>query len=339
MTDAEYLTGRTERWSHRSVFVTGATGLLGSWLTRDLVDLGADVVILMRDRVPRSLLERSGYVDRVTTVRGEVQDQRLLERILAEYEVETVFHLAAQTIVQIARTDPVTTFESNIEGTWSLLEAVRRTGGSAEVVVASSDKAYGSQDELPYRESTPLEGRSPYDVSKSCADLITRAYHSTYGLDVGITRCGNLYGGGDLNFNRLVPGTIRSVLLDEPVLIRSDGSFIRDYFYVRDASHAYLTLAEELQEGRATGEAYNFSNEDRKRVLEVVKLILEVMDAGDHPVEILDRVEDEIPNQHLSAEKAADELGWEPLYELEEGLEETVAWYRRYFEQMEAKRA
>lgn len=337
MSRPKYLRDRREEWAHRNVFVTGATGLLGSWLTRDLVELGANVVVLVRDWVPRSELVRTGLLDRVVVVRGEVQDQTLLERVLNEYEVETVFHLAAQTIVEIANTNPVSTFESNIKGTWSLLEAVRRVPRVGETVIASSDKAYGTHEELPYEESAPLRGTAPYDVSKSCADLIAGAYYETYGLNLGITRCGNLYGGGDLNFNRIVPGTVRSVILDEPIVIRSDGSFIRDYFYVRDGSHAYLTLGEELRDGGHVGEAFNFSNEIQVTVLELVELILELMEAGGHPVEILDEVESEIRHQYLSAEKARRELEWTPVYDLRTGLRETIDWYRDHFATLEGE--
>src|SRR3984885_5988475 len=233
-------------WRDRSVLVTGCTGLLGSWLTSKLVEHEALVVGLIRDWVPESELFRSGVSSEIRVVRGDVQDQATLERLLGEYEVDTVFHLAAQTIVGIANRNPVSTFESNIQGTWNVLEACRRSPSVKSIVVASSDKAYGDQETLPYSEDTPLEGRHPYDVSKSCADLIAQAYGKTYALPVAITRCGNFYGGGDLNWNRIVPGTIRSVLRGERPVIRSDGKFIRDYFYVEDGAAAYLLLAEKL---------------------------------------------------------------------------------------------
>ena len=249
-------------WQDRPALVTGATGLVGSWLTRRLRDARADVVCLVRDWVPQSEIVRSGILDSVKIVRGDVCDRDLLERTLGEYEINTVFHLAAQTIVGIANRNPVSTFESNIAGTWNLLEACRRSPVVKAIILASSDKAYGDQEHLPYSEHTPLEGRHPYDVSKSCADLIAQAYGKTYNLPVAITRCGNFYGGGDLNWNRIVPGTIRSVLRNERPMIRSDGKFVRDYFYVEDGAAAYMLLAEKLlSTGRLRGQAFNFSNE------------------------------------------------------------------------------
>ena len=233
-------------WRDRPTFVTGATGLLGSWLTTRLVDLGSDVTCLVRDWVPQSLLMRSGNLDRVKIVRGDLCDQSLLEWTLGEYETATVFHLAAQTIVGIANRNPVGTFESNIRGTWCLLEACRRSPQVREIIVASSDKAYGEHEKLPYDEEAPLRGRYPYDASKACADLVTQSYAATFALPVAITRCGNLYGGGDLNWNRIIPGTIRSVLRGEQPIIRSDGRSVRDYFFVEDGVAAYLLLAERL---------------------------------------------------------------------------------------------
>src|SRR6266853_3782412 len=233
-------------WQDRPTFVTGATGLVGGWLVRRLIDAGADVVCLVRDWVPQSELARTSSIEQVKIVRGDVRDQSTLERALGEYEIDTVIHLAAQTIVTIANRNPMSTFETNIQGTWNLLEACRRSPRVKQIVVASSDKAYGDQEVLPYDEGTPLEGRHPYDVSKSCADLIAQAYAKTYGLPVAVTRCGNFYGGGDLNWNRIVPGTIRSIVHGEPPIIRSDGQFVRDYFYVEDGAAAYMLLAEQL---------------------------------------------------------------------------------------------
>src|SRR6202051_1157479 len=254
--------GMSSFWKDRSVFVTGGTGLLGSWLVKQLLEAGSNVVCLVRDWVPQSELVRSRRIEQVNTVRGEVTDRDLIERALGEYEVEVVFHLAAQTIVGIANRNPVSTFSTNIEGTWNLLEACRRSPRVASIVVASSDKAYGDQEHLPYREDAPLQGRHPYDVSKSCADLIAQTYAHTYGLPVAVTRCGNFYGGGDLNWNRIVPGTIRSVLRGERPIVRSDGRYVRDYFYVEDGANAYITLAEALAaRPDLKGEAFNFSNE------------------------------------------------------------------------------
>jgi CDP-glucose 4,6-dehydratase len=314
-------------WRDRPVFVTGGTGLVGAWLVRRLIAGKADVVCLVRDWVPQSELVRENLIDSVRVVRGDVRDQALLERILAEYEVDTVFHLAAQTIVGIANRSPISTFETNVAGTWALLEACRRNPTVKQVVLASSDKAYGDHEQLPYAENAPLEGRHPYDVSKSCADLIATAYATTYDLPVAITRCGNFYGGGDLNWNRIVPGTIRSVLRGEDPVIRSDGTFVRDYFYVEDGAAAYMTLAEWLAshpEGR--GEAFNFSNEQQVTVAELVQRILTQMDTDLEP-EIRNEASNEIRVQFLDATKARDVLGWEPLFTLEEGLDRTIAWY------------
>src|SRR5579875_1092401 len=261
-------------WLDRPALITGGTGLVGSWLTRQLCEAGADVVCLVRDWVPQSELVRSGTLANVKVVRGDVCDREIIERILGEYEINTVFHLAAQTIVGVANRNPVSTFESNIAGTWNVLEACRRSPKVQAIVVASSDKAYGDQEVLPYSENTPLEGRHPYDVSKSCSDLISQAYGHTYRLPVAITRCGNFYGGGDLNWNRIVPGTIRSVLRGERPVIRSDGNFIRDYFYVEDGADAYMALAEAMaSDRRHVGEAYNFSDERIVEVFGLVRLI------------------------------------------------------------------
>jgi len=318
-------------WQDRSTLVTGASGLVGSWLVRRLLDLGADVVCLMRDSVPRSELVRSGLVERCRVVRGDVRDQALLERALGEYEVRTVLHLAAQTIVPVANRNPVSTFETNVGGTWAVLEACRRSPLIEQVVVASSDKAYGSPDVLPYTEDAMLQGRFPYDVSKSCADLLAQAYAASYGLPVAITRCGNFYGGGDLNWSRIVPGTIRSVLRGERPVIRSDGTYVRDYFYVEDGAAAYTLLAERLAEDPALrGQAFNFSNEVPVSVLEAVSTILRLMDTDLEP-DVRGEATNEIVVQYLSAQKARDVLGWSPDFTLDDGLRRTIAWYTAYF--------
>lgn len=322
-------------WRDRPVLVTGCTGLLGGWLIKRLLYCGAVVVGLVRDWVPESELVRSGALSQVCIIRGEVQDQSTVERALGEYEIDTVFHLAAQTIVGIANRNPASTFESNIKGTWSLLEACRRSPAVKQIVVASSDKAYGTHDQLPYCEDAPLQGRHPYDVSKSCADLIAQSYAVTYGLPVCVTRCGNLYGGGDLNWNRLVPGTIRSALRGERPIIRSDGSFIRDYFYVEDAALAYIALAEKMASApQLAGEAFNFSNETQATVLELTRLILSLSDRIDLVPDVRAEARNEIPHQYLDATKARTVLGWRPSFTLEEGLTETIAWYSSFFDQL-----
>jgi CDP-glucose 4,6-dehydratase len=320
-----------EFWRDRRVFVTGCTGLVGSWTTRALLERGAHVVGLVRDQVHGSELVRGGLDRRMDVVRGCVEDERLMERALAEYEIQTVFHLAAQTIVGIANKSPLSTFETNIKGTWCLLEAARRCGRPPHVVVASSDKAYGEQKVLPYTEETPLEGRHPYDASKSCADILSLTYYNTYRLPVCVTRCGNFYGGGDLNWNRLIPGTIRSVLREERPLIRSDGSFTRDYFYVKDGAAAYLHLAECMSQDPAVlGHAFNFSTETPMTVRDMVDRIVRLMGS---PLEtrVLNEASNEIKNQFLSAEKARHMLRWEPSYQLEDALRETIQWYGSYF--------
>lgn len=317
-------------WQDRPAFVTGGTGLVGGWLVRHLLDAGADVVCLVRDWVPQSNLIQDQLIERVKIVRGDVRDQALLERVLGEYEVDTVIHLAAQTIVGIANRNPISTFESNIGGTWALLEACRRSPMVKHIVVASSDKAYGDHDHLPYDEGTPLQGRHPYDVSKSCSDLIAQTYATTYGLPVVVTRCGNFYGGGDLNWNRIVPGTVRSILRGQRPVIRSDGNYVRDYFYVEDGAAAYALLAEKLAgHTELAGQAFNFSNEIQVSVLEIVQKILELMGSELRP-EILNQTNNEIRHQYLSAAKARASLGWKPLFTLDEGLQQTISWYRDF---------
>jgi CDP-glucose 4,6-dehydratase len=318
-------------WRDRSVLVTGGTGLLGTWLTKALVARGASVVALVRDWVPESELVLSKTLEQIRVVRGDLCEQATLERTLGEYEVETVFHLAAQTIVGIANANPVSTFESNIRGTWTVLEACRRSPRVKQIVVASSDKAYGQHETLPYSEDAPLQGRHPYDVSKSCADLIAQSYAHTYGLPVCVTRLGNLYGGGDLNWNRLVPGTIRSALHGERPVLRSDGSFVRDYFFVEDGALAYLHLAEKMASQPALcGEAFNFSNELQISAREMALRILKVAKCEAIELDIQATAKNEIPHQYLDASKARRLLGWSPSFDLDSGLERTVAWYKAF---------
>ncbi len=323
-------------WQDRPVLVTGATGLLGGWLLRRLIDSRASVVCLVRDWVPSAESSRSGLLERSTVVRGDVRDPSLMERVLGEYEIDTVYHLAAQTIVSIANRNPVSTFETNIVGTAALLESCRRSPTVRQIVVASSDKAYGSlplRRRRAYVETDALAGEHPYDVSKSCADLLARAYAKTYGLCVAVTRCGNLYGGGDLNWNRIIPGTIRSVIRGQRPVIRSDGTYVRDYFYVEDAVEALILLAERLSTSkgrRLAGEAFNFSNEKPMSVIQVVGRILRIMESDLRPV-IQNKARHEIPKQYLNAQKARRLLGWRPACDLDEGLRRSVGWYRDFF--------
>jgi CDP-glucose 4,6-dehydratase len=315
-------------WTDRPVLVTGATGLLGSWLCEALAMRGAEVVALVRDLVPQSLFYTGAGGRRCTTVFGDLRDGRLIERVLAEYEIDAVFHLGAQTIVEHALRDPANTMRSNVEGTWEVLDACRRSGRPRRIVVASSDKAYGSQPDLPYHEHHPLRGRHPYDVSKSCADLIAQSYAATFGLPVAITRCGNLYGGGDLNYSRLVPGTIRSALQGQRPVLRSDGTLIRDYLYVEDAALAYIALAERAHEPGIAGEAWNYSNELQLTATAMTLRVLAACGRTDLQPDIRGEAVHEIAHQYLSARKARERLGWTPEYGLDEGLRRTVAWYR-----------
>jgi CDP-glucose 4,6-dehydratase len=319
-------------WQDRSTFVTGGTGLVGSWLVKHLVRLNADVVCLVRDWIPQSEFILSNMIERVKVARGDIRDRSILERILGEYEIETVFHLAAQTIVTIANRNPISTFETNIAGTWNLLEACRRSPKVKQIVIASSDKAYGNQEILPYTEETSLQGQHPYDVSKSAADLIAYTYAKSYNLPIVITRCGNFYGGGDLNWNRIIPGTIRSILRGQPPIIRSDGRYVRDYFYTEDGVAAYLLLAQQVAlRPELIGEAFNFSNEIQVSVNQIVEKIINLMNSDLKP-ETHNNATNEIRHQYLSAAKARSILGWQPMFTLDEGLLKTIQWYQSYLE-------
>ena len=319
-------------WHNRNVFVTGCSGLLGAWLSEKLIAAGAEVIGLVRDHLPQSRFQREGIADRMTLVRGCLEDYSVLERSLNEYEINTVFHLGAQPIVGAANRNPLSTFEANIRGSWHLLEACRHSRLLQQVVVASSDKAYGTQESLPYTEDMPLQGRHPYDVSKSCTDLLSQTYAETYKLPVCLTRCGNFYGGGDLNFNRIIPGTIRSILSNERPIIRSDGTFIRDYIYVGDVADAYMLLAERMTDKSIHGEAFNFSNELQITALELINKILELMGRTDLEPIILNEASGEIKHQYLSAEKAKRVLHWESSSTLDNSLRETIDWYRTFFQ-------
>ena len=317
-------------WRGRSVFVTGATGFLGGVLVRQLLQCGADVTCLVRDFVPDCEYSRGGLMTRTRVVRGDLCDGEALRRAINENDVTTVFHLAAQALVGAANRDPLSTFESNVRGTWQILEACRQAKTVRAVAVASSDKAYGESAVLPYIEDTPLLGRHPYDVSKSCADLISQSYATTFNLPVAIARCGNLFGGGDLNWSRIIPGTMRSVLRGETPVIRSDGNFVRDYLSVEDAAACYLLLAEKLEtQPELAGEAFNFSLEQPLRVTEVAERVLRVL-ASDLQMEVRGEASHEIREQYLSAEKARRVLGWQPQQSFDEALGQTADWYKNY---------
>jgi CDP-glucose 4,6-dehydratase len=313
--------------------VTGATGLVGSWLIKDLLARSAHVVGFVRDLDPQSELLRSGDWHRTTIVQGQLEDFRAVERAINEHAVDTVFHLGAQPIVSVAQRSPWQTFEANIRGTYNVLEACRLHQQTLvrRVVVASSDKAYGAHATLPYTENAPLAGRHPYEVSKSCADLIAASYHHTYDLPVAVARCGNIFGGGDLNWSRIVPDTIRACLHGQRPVIRSDGTFVRDYIYVKDVSHAYLRLAEGIDEAGAAGEAFNFSPERPVTVLELVSSIQRLLGCEDLAPDIQNTAQGEIHSQYLDASKAGRVLGWAPRFGLDDGLAETIDWYRAYF--------
>lgn len=317
-------------WEARRVLVTGATGLVGSWLVRALLARGSQVTVLVRDADPQSELLRSGDIARTTVVNGEVQSLPTLLRALNHHRPDTVFHLAAQTQVGCAWRDPFETFESNVRGTYALLEACRRHQDVVQrIVVASSDKAYGEAATLPYTEDTPLEARFPYDTSKLCTDVVTRSYFATYGLPAAIARCGNIYGGGDLNWDRIVPGTIRSLLRRERPIIRSDGTLVRDYVYVKEVAEAYVTLAEHLHRPEVRGAAFNFSAGEPASVLQVVAAIGAAMGVTPDP-DVRGAAVAEISRQYLSSERARNVLGWQARYTLAKGLTETVAWYRDF---------
>ena len=315
-------------WQGRRVLVTGSTGFLGWGLTEELVARGAQVVGLVRDGVPRSPLHQRGLSGQIDTVRGSVEDYAVVERAVNEYEVETVFHLAAQALVGIANQNPMSTFETNIKGTWVVSEVCRRNSRAPMLVVASSDKAYGAHATLPYQEDFALRGQHPYDVSKSCADLIALTYFHTYRTPVCVTRCGNLFGPGDLNFSRIIPGTMRSVLQNERPVIRSDGTLVRDYVFIGDIIDGYLLLAERMVDPAVCGNAFNFGTGEPVSVLELVQRILRVCGREDLQPIVKNESSGEIPSQFLSSGRARDMLGWAPSANLDRRLGETFAWYK-----------
>ncbi len=320
----------TTYWKDRKVLVTGATGLMGSWLVNRLLKDGAKVTAVVRDVVPQSELVLSGNIHKVNVVKADITDYEQMLRSFNEYEAQTCFHLAAQTIVGTASRSPLSTFETNVKGTWTVLEAARNAQLNCEVVVASSDKAYGDQPKLPYTEDMPLLGSYPYDASKSCTDIIARSYFKTYGMPVTVSRCANLFGGGDLNFNRLIPGCMLWILKNEPIIIRSDGKYKRDYMYIEDAADAYLALAEQISRKEVKGEAFNFGNGEPLQVLDVVKRILAATKSS-VPFKIENTAKHEIKDQYLATGKANSILGWQPSHSFESAIMKTHEWYARYY--------
>jgi CDP-glucose 4,6-dehydratase len=318
-------------WRDKNVLVTGANGFLGSWVSKRLVEEGAHVICFIRDTIPKSFFNLSGTVDRVTIARGTLEDYLSLERVLNEFEVDFCFHLAAQAIVGIAERFPLSTFDSNIRGTWNVLEAGRRQGRFLGLVIASSDKVYGEKEKLPYTEQDNLRGLNPYDVSKVCADLLAQSYFHAYGISLGIARSGNFYGPGDLNFSRVVPGTIRSLVSNEDPVIRSDGTYLRDYFYVEDAAEALLILGTNVAKGGVKGEAFNFGTETPTQVIDVVNQLINLSGKKHLKPVILNQAEHEIKAQYLSCRKARDLLGWRHKTDLREGLAKSYSWYEEFF--------
>ncbi len=317
-------------WKNKNVLITGGDGFVGGWLAKTLAENGSNVVILVRDIKKESVYRLLGLENKVTQVLGDLTDYDLLLRVFNEYSIDSCFHLAAQTQVQIANRSPLSTFESNIKGTWNLLEVCRSTKTIERVIVASSDKAYGVQKKLPYTEESPLLGIYPYDASKACADILSRSYFASYGLPVVVTRNANTYGGGDLNFARIVPDAIRCLLEGREFEIRSDGTPVRDYMYVEDAVNGYLMLAEQFEKEGVRGEAFNFGTEEPVSVLELFKMMAASCGKPNIKPKILGTAHNEIDKQYLCIDKAKEMLGWEPKFSLKEGLQKTIEWYKGY---------
>jgi len=318
-------------WKGRRVLVTGGDGFVGGWLARALAGLGSRVVVLCRDERQDSALHVLKLRGKVDEASGDLVDPQALLRVLNEYAVDTCFHLGAQTLVQTAQRSPLSTFDSNIRGTWNILEACRQTPSVKRVIVASSDKAYGTQKKLPYTEDSPLAGLYPYDASKASADILARSYFVSYGLPVVVTRNANTYGGGDMNFSRLIPDAIRCLLTGKRFEIRSDGTPQRDYLYVQDVVDAYLVLAEQMLRREILGQAFNFGSGHPVSVLDLYQRIARLCRKSKVRAKVLGTAAHEIDRQYLSSAKARALLGWSPKYTLEKGLKETIAWYKTFF--------
>ena len=317
-------------WKNKNVLITGNEGFLGSNLTKILISADANIVGLDIEVKRKNTLFNKEDYKKIVTVKGSVADYNLVKNIISKYKIEVVLHLGAEAIVGKCIKNPLLTFSSNIEGTWNILEVCRNSKTVKSIVTASSDKAYGSHKILPYKEDASLHGDHPYDVSKSCADLIAYTYFHTYGLPVAITRCGNIYGPGDFNFSRIVPDTVRCMLANKPIEIRSDGKFTRDYVFVEDIANGYILLAEKLNVLKLGGEAFNFSDENPITVIELVKKLYQ-LDGKKPNYKILNQAKYEIKHQYLASQKARKILKWKPEFTLETGLKKAINWYTKYF--------
>lgn len=321
---------RENFWKEKNVFLTGATGLVGSHIAKELIKYNANVIALLRSKNPSSYFFREGCDKKTTIVYGDLKDFDKISDIITRYEIESIIHLGAQPIVGTALVNPRETFRTNIDGTVNILESARKSTSIKEIIIASSDKSYGKSSTLPYTEDMPLKGTSPYDVSKSCADLISLSFAETYDLPVVVTRCGNIYGAGDLNFNRIVPGAIKAALTDSVLEIRSDGKMVREYTYIKDIVNGYLMLAENIE--KTKGQAFNLGSGERYTVIEVVDKVSKII-GKKIKTKILNTAKNEIPEQYLSSEKIKILLGWKCNYDFEAGLSETFPWYADFFTQ------
>ena len=319
-------------WKEKNVLVTGADGFIGSWLAKSLIEKGANVVTIVRDIKKKSNIDIMNLREGIDLIHGDIVNYDICSRVLNEYNVDSVFHIAAQAIVLSANKSPLPTFESNIKGTWNILEACRLNKGVKRIVVASSDKAYGEQKKLPYKEESPLLGYYPYDASKACTDILARCYFKTYNLTLAVTRNANTYGPADMNFSRIIPDIIKTLINGKQPVIRSDGSPQRDYMFIKDSVNAYLTLAENLHRKEIIGESFNFGTGKPVGVLALLRKVLNLMKKENIKPKILGLAKNEIDRQYLSIEKAKRLLNWHPDYTLDQGLKETVDWYKSYFE-------
>ena len=317
-------------WKGKNVLVTGADGFIGSWVAKTLIEKDANVITIIRDIKKKNNIDILNLKNNIDIIPGDLVNYDNCSRTINEYNIDTVFHIAAQAIVGPANKSPLSTFESNIKGTWNVLEVCRLNDNVKRIVVASSDKAYGQQKNLPYTEESPLLGYYPYDASKACADILARCYFKTYSMSLAITRNANTYGPADMNFSRIIPDTIKSIIEGKQPVIRSDGSFERDYMFIKDAVRSYLTLAENLHRKEIIGQAFNFGSEEKISVLDLFKKILKIMGKEDVKPKILGQAKNEIDRQYLSIEKAKKLLNWSPKYNIDEGLRETLGWYRAY---------